>query len=157
MRASIGSPLRSTLNPHIKTRRVGWRSSRPAEVGKDGENPTVIIGCGWQLEFREDVGDVRLDGLARHRQPITDGLVRPALRHQGEDFPLAIRQVLERDAGTPTDKDGYNGGIDDRAALGDPPDSVGEVVEIRDPILEQVADPAGSVAHQTQRERRLDM
>jgi hypothetical protein len=89
----------------------------------------VIIGSGRQLEFR----------------------------HQGQDFALPVRQVVERDAGASADEDGDDGRVDDRAALGDPADRVGEVVEVRDPVLEHVADPAGSVAHQTQRERRLDM
>ena len=82
------------------------------------------------------------------------------------DRPSAIKARTSRSrsvrssSGTraaPADEHGDDGGIDDRAALGDPPDGVGEVVEIRDPVLEQVADPAGSVAHQAQRERRLDM
>ena len=57
----------------------------------------------------------------------------------------------------PADKLGDHLGVDDRAALGDPPDGVGEVVEIVDPVLEQVADPTGAVAHQAQGEGRLDI
>ena len=45
--------------------------------------------------------------------------------------------------------------IDDRTSLRDPSDRVGEILEVGDPVLEQVADASGAIAHQAQRERRL--
>ncbi len=88
---------------------------------------------------------------------IGDRLVRPPLCHQGQDFALALRKVVERDPRTPADEDSDDRGIDDRTTLRDPADGIGEVVEIRDPVLEQVPDAAGTIAHQTHGERRLDV
>ena len=94
---------------------------------------------------------MRLDGLARHRKPVANGLIRSSFRHQGEHGALALRQVVERYARTAPDKDRDDSRIDDRAALGDPPNRVGDVVEIHDPILEQIPHPAGTIVQQAQR------
>ena len=40
---------------------------------------------------------------------------------------------------------------------GDPSDRVGEIVEVGDPVLEQIADAAGTIAHQAHGERGLDV
>lgn len=55
------------------------------------------------------------------------------------------------------DEHGDDGRVDHRAALRDPSDHVGKVVEIGDPVREQLADSDGTVAHQPHRKRGLDM
>ena len=52
-----------------------------------------------------------LDCLSRHRQAIADGLVRSTFGHQGQDFALALRQVVERDARASANKHRHNRGI----------------------------------------------
>jgi hypothetical protein len=72
-------------------------------MSEDGEDPAVIVGGERKLELREDVGDVGLDRLSRHRSRIADRLVRSPFRHQGQDFALALCQVVERDSRTSAD------------------------------------------------------
>ena len=81
-----------------------------------------------------------------------------ALRHQPEDLALAFGEIVERDLRPPApDELGDDLEVDDRAALGDPADRVREIVEIVDPILEQVSDAARPIGDQPERERRLDI
>ena len=118
----------------------------------------MVVRCGRQLELREDVGDVCLDGLRGKEEPIADRLVRASFGHEREDFALPFRQVVERDscpAASHELRDDLR--IDHGAAPSDPPDGVGEVVEVLDPILEEIADPAGPVRNESHREGRLDV
>jgi len=61
----------------------------PRRSGEDGEDSTVIVRGGWQLEFREDVGDVRLDVLRAidSRSPIA-WFDRPSAIMYGAVSPL---------------------------------------------------------------------
>ena len=95
-------------------------------------------------------------GARNNRSQI--GLVGAAFGHQGEDLALPLRQVVQgHPCAPPADQLGDHLGVDDGAALGDAPDGIGEVVEIVDPVLEEIADPTGAVGHQAQGEGRFDV
>jgi len=60
-------------------------------------------------------------------------------------------------AAAPAHELGYDGGVESRAALRDPAHGVGELADVRDAILEQVADALGAVSEQFHRVGRLDV
>jgi hypothetical protein len=68
------------------------------QVGEYREHPPVIVGGRQQLELREDGGDVGLERLPGHRQPISDCLVRSPFRHQGQAFAFPLGQVAQSHA-----------------------------------------------------------
>ena len=114
-----------------------------AEVRQHGKHASMVVRRRQELQLGEDVRDVGLDGLRREEQPVADRLVRPALRHQRQDLALPIGQVVERHSRASTSDELRDDlGIDDRAALRDAPDGVREVVEVVDPVLEEIADTA---------------
>ena len=45
------------------------------EVREDGEDASVVMGPGWEIELCEDVADVRLDGLGSQPQVLADAPV----------------------------------------------------------------------------------
>ena len=47
--------------------------------------------------------------------------------------------------------------VESRSAVGDPPDGGNELVDVSDPVLEQVSDTLGRVREQLQREAELDV
>jgi len=103
----------------------------------------MVVRRRQELELRVDVGDVGLDRLRGQEQAIGDRLVRTTLGHEGEDLALTLGEVIERHLRAPAaDELGDDLGVDHRAAAGDPPDRVGEVVEILDAVLQEVADAA---------------
>ena len=119
----------------------------------------MVVGRRQQLELREDVGDVRLDGLrgeieAGRRSPGSSG---PPPSSARTSRSRSVRSSSGTLRPPPADELGDDLGVDDRAALGDPSDRVGEVVEVVDTVLEQVADAAGSVGDQPEGEGRLDV
>jgi hypothetical protein len=92
-------------------------------VGEHSQHSAVIVGCGWQLELREDVGDMGVDRLSRHRQAISNSLVRSAFGHQGQNLALTLRQVVKRDrARRPTSTATTEGSITE-PPFGDPSES----------------------------------
>jgi hypothetical protein len=54
--------LQEGLSGSCYSSRQGVRSG-VFEVGDDGEDPPVVVGCGQQAQFGEDGSDVGLDGL----------------------------------------------------------------------------------------------
>ena len=75
-----------------------------------------------------------------------------------QHLALARRQLLERIV-TPASPDELrdDGGVERRSALGDPPHRRGELVDVRDAVLEQVADALGVLAEQLHRVGGLDV
>src|SRR3954468_8013019 len=111
-----------------------------SEMGEDREHAAMIVGRRYQLELREDAGDVGLDRLGGQEEALADRLVRAALGDEGEDLALPLGQVVERDAGaTPADELGDHLGVDDRPASRDSTDGVGEVLEILDAVLQEIS------------------
>ena len=82
-----------------------------------------------------------LDRAERDEQPVGDRLVRATLGDQLHHLALARRQLGERVVrGTPADELADDLRVERRAALGDALDGGGELVDVGDAILEQVAD-----------------
>ena len=130
----------------------------PLQVGEHREHPAVVVGARaaarasrrcWRCGPRPSCAPSTAD----RRSPGSIG--PPAIKARTSRSRSVRSSSGTRERRPTSTRD--DRGIDDRAALRDPPDRVGEVVEIRDPVLEQVADPARAVAHQAQRERRLDV
>ena len=83
-------------------------------------------------------------------------LERPSAIRRGP--PARVGEVVEgHPRPAPPDELGDDLGVDHRSAARDATDRVGEVIEILDPILEQVPDAARAVRDDAQRERRLDV
>ena len=85
-------------------------------------------------------------------QRLGDALVRAPLGHQLEHLALARRERLERVlAAAPAEHVGDDRRVQHRPAGGDAPHGVGEQLEVRHAVLEQVADAGGVVADQVDR------
>src|SRR3954447_20984679 len=83
--------------------------------------PADVFGVA-ELELREDVVDVPLDGPLRQEELAGDRRVAAALGDQGEDLELTGRELVEvcllaRTGGS--EQLLHDGGIDVRAAAGD--------------------------------------
>ncbi len=91
-----------------------------------------------------------LDCALGDHEPLGDRPVRASFSHQGQYLPLAVAQVVDRvmALAAAADELGHDGGIEHRSALADALDRVRKVVEIRDAVLEQVADPASVIGKQ---------
>ena len=84
--------------------------------------------------------DVGLHRLRAEVQPLADRLVGAALGHHGQHLPLPLGQLVERVAGpAAADELGHHGRVDHQPARGDPADRVGQLVDVGDALLEQVA------------------
>src|SRR5689334_11803599 len=101
-----------------------------------------MVLAGWQqVELGKDVRDVLFDSPLGHRQRGGNGGVGTALGHQAEDLALAGRELLEAIAvAAGTDQLGYDLRIQCGAAGRYSRECVHEVVEVDDPLLEQVTD-----------------
>ena len=118
----------------------------------------MVVGRRDQLQLGEDRGDVCLDRLGRHEQAVRDGLVRPPFGHQCEHLALTLGELGQAASGLRlVDKARDDARVHDRAAAGDSTDPVGEVLEVDEPVLEQVPDTARALAEEAERERGLDM
>src|SRR6266516_3846168 len=95
-------------------------------------------------ELLEDVPDMSLDGLRTEEELVADPAVGMALGHQREHLALALAQVFEG-AALPlaAHQASDDRRVDHALALPDPPDRISEDGDLRDPLLEQVADPLG--------------
>ena len=81
-----------------------------------------------------------------------DAHVGAALGHRGQDVALARRQCLQPVVGLARDHElGDDLGVEGGPAPGDTPEGVHELADVRDPVLEQVADAAGAVRQQLRR------
>ena len=78
--------------------------------------------------------------------------------HQLEHLPLARRQRRERIVAPPLReqrRDDHR--VERRAAVGDPPHRGDELLDVADPVLEQVADAFGRVGEQLHRQPELEV
>ena len=50
------------------------------EVCEHGEDASVVVGPGWEVELCEDVADVRFDGFGGQPQVLADGPIGQSLR-----------------------------------------------------------------------------
>ena len=118
----------------------------------------MVVGRRHQLQLGEDRGDVCLDRLGGHEQAVRDGLVRPPLCHQREHLALTLGELCQAAAGLRlVDEARDDGRVDDRAAARDSPDAIGEVLEVDEPVLEQVPGATRALAEEAQRECGLDV
>src|SRR5690348_14693307 len=113
------------------------------EEGEHRQHTPVVARVGQQIELGEDAAHVGFHRLGRHPQLLGDGLVGAALGHQREHLLLPVGQRLQRAAGPgPGHQPGDDLRVDDRLARRDPADRVGELGEVGDALLEDVANPA---------------
>ena len=99
-----------------------------------------------------------LHGAFADDDPLRDALVRVPLGQQAEHLALARGELGELGllawaAEHPAD----DFGVEHGAAAGHTPERAGELVEVGDPVLEQVPDAACVVADQLERVGRLDV
>jgi hypothetical protein len=96
--------------------RVETRRPLPSapEVSEDGEDAPIVFGCRFDSELGEGASDVRLDRFRAEPERAADALVRATLGDQGEDLPLARRELLER-VGLSASREGLldDGPVDD--------------------------------------------
>ena len=140
--------------PHSRDEPLDQRS----EVREHGEHATVVVRGRRQPELREDARDVLLDGAERDEQALRDRLVGAALGHQPEHLALAGGQLVERVVGAlAPDELAHDGRIERRAAVRDAAHGRAELLEVGDPVLEEVADALGARLEQRHRVAGLDV
>ena len=133
------------------------RGSASAKIREHREHAAVVVGRRQEAELEEDRVDVRLDGLRAEEELLADRPVRAALRDQAEHLALPGRQLVERVVVAPAAEELRDDvGVDDGAAVRDAADGGEELVELDDPVLEQVAEALGAVAEERERVARLD-
>jgi hypothetical protein len=104
----------------------------------------VIPLARLETELGEDVVDVLFDRAAADHQRFRDRGVGQALGHQRQHLALAGGQGTQRVAAAGqqlTD----DLGVEDTAAIGHPLQRPDELIDVRHPVLEQVADPVRAV------------
>ncbi len=87
-----------------------------------------------------------LDGVLGDEQALGDRPVRAPFGDQGEDPAFAIGETLERVVARSAAADELvdDCGVEDRSAVTDAVDAGGELVQVGDTLLEQVADAVGA-------------
>src|SRR5262249_18968166 len=130
-----------------------------AEVREHREDAAMVVLRPRDLQLHEDALDVLLDSALGDEQALRDRAVAAAFSHEGEDFSLSVTQVVDRIvAGAATaDELRDDGRIEDGASVADPLDGVGELGQVGDSVLQQVADPAGVISQQLERVARADV
>src|SRR3954451_4447758 len=117
----------------------------------------VVLGRG-QVQLREDAGDVLLHGPLGDDERLGDAVVGTALRHVTEDLSLARAECRQRVLPpTAPDEARDDFGIECRAAFPDPTHAVNEAVDVRDAVLQQIADALRVVGQQLERVGLLDV
>src|SRR3954453_3562301 len=117
----------------------------------------VCPGRG-QVQLREDARDVLLHGPLGDDERLGDAVVGTALRHMTEDLSLARAECRKRVLPpTAPDEACDDFGIECRAAFPDPTHAVNEALDVRDAVLEQVADALRVVGQQLERVGLLDV
>ena len=86
-----------------------------------------------------------------------DGGVRTPLGHEPEHLELARREDVERAACAAREELGDHLRVERGAAGGDAAHGADEVVDVHDPVLEQVAEPTAAVGEELGRVRVLDV
>src|SRR5512133_2094714 len=157
-RVAVPPQNRSTALRFSEVRLAELRLVLGAEEPQDGEDAAMVLGRRGQPELGEDAGHVLLHRPRRDEEPLADRLVRAALRHELENLALAGRKLLDRVISTAAaDALGDHQRVERGPALGHAPDGLRELVDLRDPILEQVAEPLGAVRQQLDRIRVRDV
>src|SRR5918996_5642394 len=142
--ATILSPLLA------RTRRLAR-----AEEGDHREDAAVVVTGLREEELYEDAVHVLLDRALGDPQPPRDAAVGPAFSHQRENLALARRELLERIVGRAGgDKLDDQRRVDDRTAAAKAVDALKELVDVRNPALQQVA---ASLPARQERRRVLDL
>src|SRR3954465_12115796 len=157
---SIDRPSSSVTN---RGGRMGPRgpgvglASLPAQVEQDRLDPPVDVALLGEAELREDRVGVLLDRSLREDEGLGDRRVRFAGRHLVEDLGLPRGQTVEiglRAGGSRRHELFDDLRIDDRAAVGDLADGVDQLVDVADPLLQQVGPALGPAREQVERVAR---
>src|SRR5690348_15645839 len=112
-----------------------------AQIQQYGEHAARLATRRRDAELGEDAGDVLLRGPQRDDQVVRDALVGGAGRHQLQHLTFARGQYGEWVvAASSLQQGGHDLRIDGRAAGGNPPYGAGEVLDVADPVLQQVPD-----------------
>ena len=116
----------------------------------------MVLRARRQTELLEDARHVLLHGARRDEEALRDRLVRAALGHLLEHLALAGGELVERIlAPTPPHELAHDRRIERRAALADTAHRGGELVHVRDPVLQQVADAFRVLGQELHRVARL--
>ena len=121
-----------------------------------GEHASVVLVVRADAELSEDARDVCLDGAFREPEPAGDASVGAALRNQREHlaFPWSESgQMVGRAEWAEQQRDDL--WVECGAALRDAGEGVEELVDVEDPVLEQIAE--ASRADQLDRVLRFDV
>ena len=99
-----------------------------------------------------------LDRAQRHEHALGDRLVRAPFGHQLEHLALARSQRIQRVVGSPAPEElADDGRVERRSALADAPHGRGELLQVGDAVLQEVADTFGALGEQIHCVRRLDV
>src|SRR6185295_7800721 len=134
---------------------VSGRSGRGSgtEVEQHCEHATRVASRRGEAKLAEDRRDVLLDRSKRDHELVRDSLVGSAFGHEGEHLSLTRRQLVERVlASLPREQGRDDDRIEGRAAGCNSLNGADELVEIADPVLQQVADTLGGIREQLHRE-----
>src|SRR3954451_2910186 len=121
----------SHVLPSTSNNSVDGNSDSNPEESEHGEHAAVVFGRGGKRELGEDRAHVLLDRRFGDDQSLGDAGVGEALGHQRQHFALARGELA--------------------------PHGVGELVGVRDAVLEQVADALGGLGQQVHRVGRLEV
>ena len=128
------------------------RARRFAQVGEDREHPAVF-GLGWvELERLEDARDMLLHGGLADQECLSDPPVGLAFRHRLEHISLARAEPFDRPvalAAAQHTRDDL--GVERGASSSDARDRIDEGLHVTHALLQQVADPVGSIADELKR------
>src|SRR5688572_16211626 len=135
-RSRYGKPHRRGTGRAVAVRRLeapreARSSASGAEKREHGEHATVVVRARGQAELREDARHVLLDRPERDEHALGDRLIRASFRHELEHLALARREQVEWIvASLAAYQLAHDGGIERRAAVGDPPNRGAELLEV---------------------------
>src|SRR4051812_3553450 len=133
------------------------RGSR-TEVEQHGEDSTRVASRRGEPQLAEDRRDVLLDRSKRDHELVRDSLIRSSFGHEGEHIPFTRRQFGEWIlTSLPREQCRDDDRIEGRATCCNSFDGADELVEIADPIFQQVADALGGIREQLHRKSELDV
>ena len=109
--------------------------------GEDGEDATVVVLGGEQVELGEDLRDVSVDRALVHGQGTADGIVRTAFGEEREDVAFAWPEPCQlRGRGTPTQEVRDHVRVEDGASGGDGFECRHQLRDVEDTVLEEIAE-----------------
>jgi hypothetical protein len=111
------------------------------EEGQDGQDPAMNVIGGRQLEFREDAPDVLLDRSFADPQLMRYPAVGTAFGDQRQDLPLTVGEHAQRvDPVLLAEQFLHQDRVYHGAASRYPLERVDQVLHLRDPRLQEIAD-----------------